>query len=394
VAKKKTTKRPPSQASLEALVRYRPQFDALTQLSRDALSTRDSSISAANTVASSVRAALEGARQPLADVYDQAGQKAAGIQSGVQADLAGLKGPAADAIRAAAIAEAAGAAGQLTTAATRGQQGITDQIGRVGAGQQQAVLAAGGKYAEDVAKIGQQRSSLADQLGDFEALTQSKLDQDERDKLFDADQKAADRRVSLMKSGINPETGVFDPSLAKPSTSKTGTGTLPGGKKLATPEQHGSARDSILGAVAAIKAQRDADPSVSRSELAKEFLAGAPAATVKRSLTKAEIKSKVNEATGEPLTLAELRNGIVSEKVPAISKVDADYLSAALDLVFDNGRISHGQPGRTTAEKLHARGLSVKGLGFALTDHTKRKPKAKAKPKKRGVGVFATPIGG
>ena len=300
---KKTKSKPVSQAALQALVRFRPQFQALNELATEAAQTRASTISGANTVAAAVRASLEGSRAPTAGVYDTQLGKQAEINAGLKADLSGLTGPMASAIRAAGLSEAAGATSQLGTARTRAQQDITDQVGRVGAGQQQAVLQAGSKYADDLDKIGRSRKDLAAQLGDFTEATQAKLDDATQKQLFTSEQNDLNRRVSLAKSGINPDTGVYDPTLKPPKTKSGGAGktVLPGGAKLGTAEQHGSARDSIQSATAAIKAQLAADPKATRAELAADFINGRPAETVKRRLTSAEIKAKQTD-DGQPLT--------------------------------------------------------------------------------------------
>lgn len=343
--KKRSKSRPVSQAALQTLTRFRPQFDALTELAYDAKATRDSSIKSANTVAAAVRASLEQARQPLADIYDTQIGRQGETNAGLKADLSGLAGPAAEAIRAAAIADAARTTSGLGAARTAGLQGLTDQAGRAGAGQQQAVLQASTKFADDITKIGRQKTSLSAQMGDYEASTQADLDAEARKQAHADTQSQLDRDDAWNRAVLSADTSTANAqrsaAVSEANNRRTNAakekGALPGGVPLRNQKDHETLQTEIT------KAR-----SWAADLLAVKRESGDKAAGFDKPFKELS-KQQQRRIVGKLLI-----RGDKDAKIPAFSQAAA---STALDEAMD-GRVSLG----TVRNYLHTNGYSAKQL--------------------------------
>ncbi len=336
-------------AILETELKLGPRGAALRGLLSDAAGTygRTRRVNASN--AAGIKAATQQAQPQVSGAFD----RALGSVDAQRAAL-GVGGPAdpqAAAFTRRVGEQRANALGELV------QQGVRAESGRVFANE-----SARDEYLGTKAKIFGELAELAGQSGAVTTDTFNKLKdaqaqrgiqrrgQDVTRAGQQATQARADRdyqRQVLKDQGLGVD--------GKPLPNRGGT---IGGVKLASQEQHATARDRISEAQALIKQQVQRG-TTSRGELIQLLSTGRPASKV--------------EVDGQEVT------------VPAVPKLPADYVRAAANLVFD------GTLSRKDVEALHNRRLRVKSLGYP----TRKKQQGPAQPHATvGVGGPASIAGG
>lgn len=331
-----------SQAALQTMLRYDPQAAALMALQRQAEGNYGTSVAQARAGALGARDAIDRATPGLAGVYDHALSGAEHARSLVAGDIASL-GPGVNRFAAAGSAEQGQAVQNLEAGRAQALGSLADRRLATYAGEQGAEHAAHDKLVAGLQQIFQSRADLAGQAGAFKQLTALQLQQ-QAEKLAGADrQKSADRATRLAIAGVDSSGqpipgGKVDLANQRAAQKKAAAqakihaGELPGGVRLATPQQHGSLRDAIDKAQQTV-AQLQAGGR-SRGQIIALLTTGRPAMTVK--------------ANGQNV------------KIPAIPAAPAAAANAAVDLTFDGGVT----PG--TARVLHRRGISIKRLGYKL----------------------------
>jgi hypothetical protein len=343
------------QAALEAIVRFGPQLDALKQLQHQAHQTFGTRVTAANATAGAIHGAVDVAAPKVAGAYDEAGLRQAAIAGTlINTDLAGL-GPSADRFKAAGAVEAAGAADRLNAGRSQALTDLANRGVEAEAGRTQAVRTAGDQLAGDLQRIGDEKVSLIGQAGAFKASQLADLREAERQRAFTASENAANRANARGIAAGHDAVSLSNAATSAASKGKGGKGSrgrLPGGVPLATPTEHGNARDSIEGALQEAKTFKAHGGT--RPDVGKLLITGAPAQTKKD------------------------KNGD-SQHIPGVTPHKALYVRVALDLAYD-GHISPD-----TAKLLHKRGLSVKRLGYPLLNKAQRRAGSQA----QGAGAIA-----
>lgn len=303
-----------ARALLDVSLKTDPQLGALRSLLSERASqySRERSVNAAN--ARGIQAATREATPNVRGAFDQA-------LSSVSAQRAALgqqSDPQAFAYARRVGEERANALTDLS------QRSVRAEEGRVYANSQ-----ARSKYLGDKDKI---RGQLVDLLGQRGALTTQRL----RELESDEDKAAAQRRqqdIQVRGQDITAR-GQDITSADRRAGQRAAAQRSAAGKskvKWATPEQQSLARSSIESAMTQAKYLRDVSGKKSRADIIDTLIRGRPA--VKRD------------------------SGVT---LPAIKALDADYVRAAVNVLFD-GSLSRGD-----VQRLHNRRLRIKSLGYRV----------------------------
>lgn len=315
---------------MAVLTRAQPEVDALSALLREADQQRRSSIAQAR----SGRVAIE---QGVDAVLPQV----AATEQALQLD------------RHAPNTTFGNVLNQQRAAA---RQDLLDRRSGASVGEAAQRRAAQDTYRGDVGKVQQSQVDLARRVAQEIAVMSGQLRREDVDRQQRQQQIRQSERSSIRSSGIDPDTGapiaggpldITDPrDYPAP---KPGPTRLPGGAKLATVQQHGSFKDAVGGARAALPRLRAEGRS--RAEIAQVLLNGRPQATLR-------VDEKGNKLDA-PVT------------IPGVSKRPELVASIALDLELD------GHVSRRNVRELHKRGLSLKKLGLpSRPNATKQATKA------------------
>jgi len=168
-------------ARLLSLLRFGPREGALTQLVADAIAQRHLAIQNARGGAASLGATLDQIRPDVQNVYTQAAaDRAAGFGEAGQA-VAGLSGPAVDAIKAGMAREQAGAGSRAQDALTRDLSEIDRRKAAAQNGAIYETNQAQRQYRQDQAKIAQSLLGLAAEKGAFTEAQLATLSKQDRE---------------------------------------------------------------------------------------------------------------------------------------------------------------------------------------------------------------------
>jgi hypothetical protein len=309
-----------SQASLEAMLKYAPQKNALSELKQQA---EENFAGSAQAARSAGELGVTAAREAVPAVTSTF-QRAAKDQTATRTRLAGELGalaPAANGFKSAAATEAAGAQDSLGRERAQALTQLHTQALAAASGAQYATGSAQSTLAKELQKIFGQTQQVAGEEGSFAAASAGKQNEQ-------AQTLAQRERSSERSSGIDPNTG-------KP---------IPGGKLdkhanslLPTKEQ-----DAAGSTIDEIKqyAQRFRQAGASRGSIIARLTEGEPETT---------------QGTGKK----DASGKEVKVKVPSLPSFKPDPLmSAALDVV----EFGHLQKG--TQANLQKAGYSIKTLGL------------------------------
>jgi hypothetical protein len=302
------------QALLASSLKLAPQENALRSLLTDLAGqyTRGRRVNASN--AAGIKAATQQARPDVGSAFEQA---LASTQAQRAALGVGPADPQAQAFERRVGEERAHALNDLTDREVRAEEG------RVYANQ-----TARDEYLAGKQKITDQLAELAAQGGAETQSTYNTLKDKQRDRSIRRGVASETKRHNQEMEGVAQQNA--DTAAQRASDAKKAKGKL----KLASQEQHAKARDSISQAMALVERQRSLGTK-SRAELIRLLTTGRP-------------KQKVKSSDGTDVD------------IPAIPQLPADYVRAAVNMVFD-GSLSRGD-----LKRLHDRRLRVNSLGFPV----------------------------
>jgi hypothetical protein len=324
MARRRGTNRFASQAALEALVRFGPELSGLKELQRSAQSNFLTAVNQARGSANSIVGTIDSAMPQVSKIYDDAGLKQAAVAGTLMhKDVAGLSG-VADSIKAGASLEAAGAANRLNESRSSALTDLSQQKVRARQGEQFAIGNARDQFVSAVEKILNRKQDLRREQGAFKAATINDLAEAEANRVLKRQEGAANRENARDIAGVDENGQIVKGGPKDPKVKKDAEG-----KKVNTDLQHGELDDKVGSArrqVEGLKAGRN------RKQIMDILVNGRPAQTV--------------EVDGAEV------------KLPGIDKRSPLVARAAIELYFDK-KIS-----RKTLKKLHARGFSVKKLGW------------------------------
>lgn len=351
-----------TQAQADALVRYGPEYSALTALLRDAEDRRDTNLRQAKATRQSTVASVNAAIPQAAQAYQ-------GAQQAVTPAFAGGGGIEASALTARLGEAQAQAQTQLVARRTGAVEGE-------GAARSAALR----DYASDRAKVGQRALDLGNEQGAFITGEIGDLSS----AAAKAEQQAASQQASLgqsernsvRSSGIDPDTGLpipggrLDPSTkGKPNN---------GAGWLSTTKQ-GAIADEVSETQGWAEKLKQA--GVSRDDVQAALTVGAkPEPVYREVVTKDPVTGKVKSTKQEKVLWQSGEPGNEDGSLTGTQKTTDELpkakskllLQAALEQAYD------GHLSVDTQRKLHARGIRLDVLGLTTLGDWRKKQRQQA----------------